>query len=110
MDKPIGKDEDASFGEILSDTRKLPAEEEIKLMTLREKLEEALSMLTPRERKVIELRYGLDGKKPRTLEETGRELGLTRERVRQLEISAIEKLKNPIRIHKLGRFRDMEEL
>ncbi len=110
MDKPIGKDEDASFGEILSDTRRLPTEEEVKLLTLREKLEEALSMLTPRERKVIELRYGLDGKKPRTLEETGKELGLTRERVRQLEISALEKLKNPIRIHKLGRFRDMEEL
>ncbi len=109
MDKPIGKDGDTSLGEIIQDDRTLSAEEELKIGSLRERLNETLNMLSPRERKVIELRYGLDGKKPRTLEEVGQELGLTRERVRQLETQAIDKLRNPIRLHKLGRFKDLEE-
>ncbi len=110
MDKPIGKDGDTPLGEIIYDTRTPSAEEELKIESLRERLNEALNMLSPRERKVIELRYGLDGKKPRTLEEVGEELGLTRERVRQLETQALEKLRNPVRLHKLGRFKDLEEI
>ncbi|MEO0138664.1 MAG: sigma-70 family RNA polymerase sigma factor [candidate division WOR-3 bacterium] len=110
MDKPVGKDEDTSLGEIIYDEKTLSAEEELKIESLRERLRKALNMLSPRERKVIELRFGLDGKKPRTLEEVGQELGLTRERVRQLETQALEKLRNPIRLHILGRFKDLEEL
>ncbi len=110
MDKPVGKDGDTSLGEIIYDEKTLSAEEELKIESLRERLRKALNMLSPRERKVIELRFGLDGKKPRTLEEVGQELGLTRERVRQLETQALEKLRNPIRLHVLGRFKDLEEL
>lgn len=110
MDKPVGKDGDTSLGEIIYDEKTLSAEEELKIESLRERLRKALNMLSPRERKVIELRFGLDGKKPRTLEEAGQELGLTRERVRQLETQALEKLRNPIRLHVLGRFKDLEEL
>jgi len=69
MDKPIGSDGDTSLGEIIYDESTLSAEEELKIQSLRERLNMALKMLSPRERKVIELRFGLDGKKPRTLEE-----------------------------------------
>jgi len=110
MDKPIGSDGDTSLGEIIYDESTLSAEEELKIQSLRERLNMALKMLTPRERKVIELRFGLDGKKPRTLEEVAQEMNLTRERVRQLEVQALEKLRNPIRLHVLGRFKDLEEL
>jgi len=110
MDKPIGSDGDTSLGEIIYDESTLSAEEELKIQSLRERLNMALKMLSPRERKVIELRFGLDGKKPRTLEEVSQEMNLTRERVRQLEVQALEKLRNPIRLHVLGRFKDLEEL
>jgi len=110
MDKPIGSDGDTSLGEIIYDESTLSAEEELKIQSLRERLNMALKMLSPRERKVIELRFGLDGKKPRTLEEVAQEMNLTRERVRQLEVQALEKLRNPIRLHVLGRFKDLEEL
>jgi RNA polymerase primary sigma factor len=110
MDKPIGSDGDTSLGEIIYDESTLSAEEELKIQSLRERLNMALRMLSPRERKVIELRFGLDGKKPRTLEEVAQEMNLTRERVRQLEVQALEKLRNPIRLHVLGRFKDLEEL
>jgi RNA polymerase primary sigma factor len=110
MDKPIGSDGDTSLGEIIYDESTLSAEEELKIQSLRERLNMALKMLSPRERKVIELRFGLDGKKPRTLEEIAQEMNLTRERVRQLEVQALEKLRNPIRLHVLGRFKDLEEL
>lgn len=110
MDKPIGSDGDTSLGEIIYDESTLSAEEELKIQSLRERLNTALKMLSPRERKVIELRFGLDGKKPRTLEEVAQEMNLTRERVRQLEVQALEKLRNPIRLHVLGRFKDLEEL
>jgi len=88
MDKPIGSDGDTSLGEIIYDESTLSAEEELKIQSLRERLNMALKMLSPRERKVIELRFGLDGKKPRTLEEVAQEMNLTRERVRQLEVQA----------------------
>ena len=110
MDKPVGSDGDTSLGEIIYDESTLSAEEELKIQSLRERLNMALKMLSPRERKVIELRFGLDGKKPRTLEEIAQEMNLTRERVRQLEVQALEKLRNPIRLHVLGRFKDLEEL
>ncbi len=110
MDKPIGSDGDTSLGEIIYDESALTAEDELKIQSLRERLNMALKMLSPRERKVIELRFGLDGKKPRTLEEVAQEMNLTRERVRQLEVQALEKLRNPIRLHVLGRFKDLEEL
>ncbi len=110
MDKPIGSDGETSLGEIIYDESALTAEDELKIQSLRERLNMALKMLSPRERKVIELRFGLDGKKPRTLEEVAQEMNLTRERVRQLEVQALEKLRNPIRLHVLGRFKDLEEL
>lgn len=66
-------------------------------MIYREEIEKVLQTLTPREEKVIRLRYGLDDNRPRTLEEVGKEFGVTRERIRQIEAKAIRRLRHPSR-------------
>ena len=72
----------------------------------REELEDVLSQLTHRERKVLELRFGLRGEEPRTLEEVGQRFGVTRERIRQIEAKALRKLKHPSRSRKMRSFLD----
>ena len=100
LDQPVGEQEDAVFGDFVAGDG--PATEEEVEQSLRNKtLVRALAALSPRERDVIVLRYGLCGREPKTLESIGRTLGFTRERVRQIEIAALERL---------GRLREMESL
>jgi RNA polymerase primary sigma factor len=91
LDQPIGESDDAVFGDFVAGDGPLP-EEEVELSIRSQALQEALSALSERERRVLVLRYGLDGGEPRTLEEIGRRLGLTRERVRQIELDSLKRL------------------
>ncbi len=104
IDKPIGKEQDSFIGDfIVDDMQKTPFEFAREAL-LKEKIEEVLSTLTPRERKVIEYRFGLNDQQPKTLEEVGRIFNVTRERIRQIEAKALKKLKQPNRAGKLRMF------
>lgn len=93
LERPVGEDDAAEFGELIPDPGAVcPYERAVKLVTL-ETLRGALGQLTQRERKVLQWRHGLGGAEPRTLEEIGRSLAVTRERARQIEARALEKLK-----------------
>ncbi len=94
MDKPIGKEEDAYIGDFIADRSYATPVESSRRSLLREKVMEVLDTLTPRERKIIIWRFGLDDMPPRSLEEIADELGLSRERVRQIEARAIAKIMN----------------
>ena len=91
LDAPVGDSEDAVLGDFVAGDEPLP-EEHVELTLRSEALRHALRELPPRERKVLMLRYGLDGLEPKTLEEIGRSLGLTRERVRQIELDSLRHL------------------
>ncbi len=91
LDKPVGDDGDTSFGDLFS-TEEAQPEEEVHLSLREEALRQAVAELPERERDVIQLRYGIEGADPKSLEDIGRRLGLTRERVRQIESQALERL------------------
>ncbi|HET8743062.1 MAG TPA: sigma-70 family RNA polymerase sigma factor [Gaiella sp.] len=91
LDAPIGDTEDAVLGDFVAGTDPLP-EETVETQLRKQALRRALGALPPREREVVTLRYGIDGNEPRTLEEIGRRLGLTRERVRQIELDSLRRL------------------
>ena len=91
LDKPLGDDNDASIGDLVGDTANL-VEEEVEVSLTETTLHTALQTLPERDREVLRLRYGLDSEEPKSLEEIGRVLGLTRERVRQIERQALERL------------------
>ncbi len=92
LEKPIGEEEDSSLGDFVPDEQAESPFDTASLSLRREDVELALSALPERERKVIELRFGLDGSQPCTLEEVGREFGVTRERIRQIENNTLKKL------------------
>ncbi|MGA8848764.1 MAG: sigma-70 family RNA polymerase sigma factor [Dehalococcoidia bacterium] len=94
LDTPVGED-GSQLGDFIADEAILQPEEEATASLLREELSRTFESLTPRERRVIELRFGLDNKYSRTLEEVGTELGLTKERIRQIEKEALAKLRHP---------------
>jgi RNA polymerase primary sigma factor len=98
LDQPVGETEDAVFGDFVAGDGPLP-DEEVEVSLRCQALAEALAALSDRERRVLILRYGLDDAEPKTLEEIGRRLGLTRERVRQIETEALKRL---------ARLREME--
>ncbi|MCZ7587769.1 MAG: sigma-70 family RNA polymerase sigma factor [Gaiella sp.] len=91
LDAPVGDDEDAVLGDFVAGDGPLP-EDAVDVELRRQALREALRSLPPREREVVMMRYGIDGEEPRTLEEIGRSLGLTRERVRQIELDSLQRL------------------
>jgi RNA polymerase primary sigma factor len=91
LDQPIGEEEDAVFGDLVAGEAPLPEEETEKRLQ-KEALDRALSSLPERDRRVLELRYGLCGEEPHTLEHIGKRLGITRERVRQIEVESLARL------------------
>ena len=98
---PIGEEEDSVLGDFIEDTSQPQPYEHASKQLLKENIDEVLETLSEREAKVLKMRFGLDGYQPMTLEEVGREFGVTRERIRQIEAKAIRKLKHPSRRHKL---------
>ena len=106
LETPIGEEDDSRLGDFIADNDAQSPEEYTTKNLLKEQLYEIMNDLTERERRVLCLRYGLEDNRPRTLEEVGREFGVTRERIRQIEAKAIRKLRAPIRAKKLGDYRD----
>jgi RNA polymerase primary sigma factor len=92
LEKPVGDEEESEFGHFLADPSAALPEEAAETQLRKETLKRILGALTPRERRVLELRYGLDGQHPRTLDEVGRTFNVTRERVRQIENQSLKKL------------------
>ena len=101
LDQPIGEQEDAVFGDLVAGEDPLPDEVTEKRLQ-KEALDRALESLPERDRRVLELRYGLDGEEPHTLEHIGRRLGITRERVRQIEIESLSRLASLREIEAVG--------
>ena len=106
LETPIGEEEDSHLVDFIEDTKATPPSDVAAQAMLREQLIQALHKLTPREEKVIRLRYGLDDGKQRTLEEVGKEFNVTRERIRQIEAKALRKLRNPTKSKKLRDYLD----
>jgi len=101
LETPIGEEEDSHLGDFIQDDNVLSPEDAAAHTFMREQIDEVLGTLTDREQKVLRLRFGLDDGRARTLEEVGREFGVTRERVRQIEAKALRKLNHPSRSRKL---------
>jgi len=104
LETPIGEEEDSHLGDFIEDQDAPAPAEAASFMLLKEQLEEVLETLTPREKKVLRLRFGLDDGRARTLEEVGQYFGVTRERIRQIEAKALRKLRHPSRSKKLKDF------
>ncbi|HHX02359.1 MAG TPA: RNA polymerase sigma factor RpoD [Firmicutes bacterium] len=104
LETPIGEEEDSHLGDFIEDQDAPAPAEAASFTMLREQLSEVLESLTPREQKVLRLRFGLDDGRPRTLEEVGQVFGVTRERIRQIEAKALRKLRHPSRSKKLKDF------
>ena len=106
LETPIGEEEDSHLGDFIpDDDAPVPAEAASQTL-LKEQLADVLKTLTPREEKVLRLRFGLEDGRPRTLEEVGKEFNVTRERIRQIEAKALRKLRHPSRSKKLRDYLD----
>ena len=101
LETPIGEEEDSQLGDFIEDSQAIVPPDAASFSMLQEQLTQVLDSLADRERKVIELRFGLADGHPRTLEEVGREFGVTRERIRQIESKTLAKLRHPSRSSKL---------
>ncbi len=106
LETPVGDDQDAMLGDFVEDQNAQLLEEAGARAVLRDQMEVVLNSLSPRERKVLDLRYGLESGQQHTLDEIGNELGVTRERIRQIEAKALRKLRHPSRSKKLKAFAD----
>lgn len=106
LETPIGEEEDSHLGDFIEDHDAPAPADAASFTLLKEQLEEVLDTLTPREKRVLRLRFGLDDGRARTLEEVGQSFGVTRERIRQIEAKALRKLRHPSRSRKLRDFLD----
>jgi RNA polymerase primary sigma factor len=104
MESPVGDDAESTLGDFIEDTNALTPEQQVSLGKLSEAIEEALQDLTPREAKVLRMRFGLELNTDYTLEEIGKQFDVTRERIRQIEAKALRKLRHPSRAEKLKTF------
>ena len=104
LETPIGEEEDSHLGDFIPDEGASEPSEAASFTLLQEQLIDVLSTLTPREEKVLKLRFGIEDGRPRTLEEVGKEFNVTRERIRQIEAKALRKLRHPSRSKKLKDF------
>jgi len=101
LESPIGEEEDSPLGNSIEDRNALPPADAASRQLLKEQIEDVLYTLTPREQRVLQLRFGLEDGRSRTLEEVGKEFNVTRERIRQIEAKALRKLRHPSRSRKL---------
>ncbi|MDV2989195.1 MAG: RNA polymerase sigma factor RpoD [Dehalogenimonas sp.] len=101
LESPIGEEEDSHLGDFIEDQNALPPPDAASRQLLKEQIDSVLDSLTPRERRVLQLRFGLEDGRSRTLEEVGKEFNVTRERIRQIEAKALRKLRHPTRSRKL---------
>jgi RNA polymerase primary sigma factor len=108
LETPIGEEEDSHLGDFIEDRGVISPAEAVININLKEQTESVLKTLTPREEKVIKMRFGLDDGSEHTLEEVGQSFAVTRERIRQIEAKALRKLRHPSRSRKLRAFLDAE--
>ena len=106
LETPIGEEEDSHLGDFIEDRSALPPPDAASHQLLKEQIDDVLSTLNARERRVLQLRFGLEDGRSRTLEEVGREFGVTRERIRQIEAKALRKLRHPSRSKRLKDYVD----
>ena len=106
LDAPVGEDGDATLGDLIRAADAIDPQAAAEANALQRIVGEALADLTPREQRILRMRFGIGGTTDRTLEEIGKEFGVTRERIRQIEAKALEKLRDPARSHKLATFID----
>lgn len=106
LSTPVGDDKEATLEQFIADKSKPSLYDAVSQELLKDALQEVLETLSPREKKVLIMRFGLEDGKPKTLEEVGKEFKVTRERIRQIEAKAIRKLKHPTRARKLKDFLD----
>ena len=106
LETPIGEEEDSHLGDFIEDEDSPAPASAASYILLKEQLDGVLDTLTDREKRVLELRFGIEDGRPRTLEEVGKEFGVTRERIRQIEAKALRKLRHPSRSKKLKDYLD----
>ena len=104
LETPIGEEEDSHLGDFIEDRSGLAPADAASYQLLKEQVDVVLDTLNEREKRVLQLRFGLEDSRSRTLEEVGREFGVTRERIRQIEAKALRKLRHPTRSKKLRDF------
>jgi RNA polymerase primary sigma factor len=108
METPIGDDDDSHLGDFIEDQSTLLPNEAALFSSLRDVTKDILDSLTPREAKVLRMRFGIEMNTDHTLEEVGKQFDVTRERIRQIEAKALRKLRHPTRSEKLRSFLDSE--
>ncbi|MCC7312182.1 MAG: sigma-70 family RNA polymerase sigma factor, partial [Sulfuritalea sp.] len=108
METPIGDDDDSHLGDFIEDQATLSPDDAALFASLRDVTKEVLDSLTPREAKVLRMRFGIEMNTDHTLEEVGKQFDVTRERIRQIEAKALRKLRHPTRSEKLRSFLDSE--